>query len=65
MVLVLFLLDLKRDDFRRSLSEHHDCETMDVDYGDITSEDAVDFCLNDPEEARKDILTLLQVRRWV
>ncbi|CAM9555943.1 unnamed protein product [Ascophyllum nodosum] len=33
---------------------------MGVEYGDITSQDAIDFCLADPEKARDDILVLLQ-----
>lgn len=34
----------------------------DIEYGDITSEEAVAFCLQDAEKARADTLALTQVR---
>lgn len=34
---------------------------MSVEYGDITSEEAIAFCLKDAAKAREDTLTLLQV----
>lgn len=34
---------------------------MSVEYGDITSEEAIAFCLPDADKAREDTLTLLQV----
>ena len=37
------------------------CPTMSVEYGDITSEEAIAFCLPDAAKARDDTLTLLQV----
>lgn len=35
---------------------------MEIEYGDITSDEAVGFCLPNPRKARGDTLSLLQVK---